>query len=75
MPDDDVRRPPRSWASRLGEGLVMTISLLVLRLVMRGLGLLHEPFLETLTQAVLFGALWVAIAWSWDRIRTRRDRA
>lgn len=53
----------------------MTISLLVLRLVMRGLGLLHEPFLETLTQAVLFGALWVAIAWSWDRIRTRRDRA
>ncbi|WP_313715606.1 hypothetical protein [Arsenicicoccus bolidensis] len=64
----------RSLGSRLGEGLVMTVTFLIFRLVMIWLGLFDgEPFLATASAALLFGVFWVLVGLAWDVWRRRRQ--
>lgn len=64
----------RSWGSRLGEGLVMTVTFLIFRLVMIWLGLFDgEPFLATASAALLFGVFWVLVGLAWDVWRRHRQ--
>lgn len=63
----------RSLGSRLGEGLVMTVTFLIFRLVMIWLGLFDgEPFLATASAALLFGVFWVLVGLAWDVWRRRQ---
>ncbi len=64
----------RSLGSRLGEGLVMTVTFLIFRLVMIWLGLFDgEPFLATASAALLFGVFWVLVGLAWDVWRRHRQ--
>ncbi|AKT51079.1 hypothetical protein [Arsenicicoccus sp. oral taxon 190] len=66
---------PRSWTSRLGEGLVMALSFLLFRLLMGWIGLFRpESFWSTLVSALLFGAAWVGLTLAFDAYRARRAR-
>lgn len=69
-----ARRRSRSWGSRLGEGLVLSVTFLIFRLVMGWLGLFErEPFLASASAALLFGAFWVVVDLAWDVWRRRRE--
>lgn len=71
----ETTTPARTWGSRLGEGAMMAVSLLLLRLLFAWLGLWrHETFLDALVQSILFGLCWVAISWVWDLLRARSSR-